>query len=50
MTAQPEDPQAETAPDDPVPYTLTPRAEAVCASWDAYLQAGSEDPEPEASL
>jgi hypothetical protein len=40
--------QAEPEPEDrPVPYTLTPRAEAVCTSWDAYLEA---EPEPEAEL
>ena len=40
--------QAEPEPEDrPVPYTLTPRAEAVCASWDAHLKA---EPEPEAHV
>jgi hypothetical protein len=27
---------------DPVPYTLTARAEAALASWDPYRQAGRE--------
>jgi hypothetical protein len=33
----------DASPDgEPVPYTLTARAEAVLASWDWYRQAGRE--------
>ena len=33
---------------EPVSYTLTPRAEAVLASWDRFRVLGEAEPEPEA--
>lgn len=56
--AQP-DPEPEADREaEPVPYTLTPRAETVLASWDRFhaldrgerLAFGEAEPEPEAEL
>ena len=35
---------------EPVPYTLTPRAEAVMASWDRFRALSEAEPEPEAEI
>jgi hypothetical protein len=40
-------PELET---EPVSYTLTPRAEAVLASWDRFRALGEAEPELEAGL
>ena len=40
-------PELET---EPVSYTLTPRAEAVLASWDRFRALSEAEPEPEAGL
>ena len=45
------DPYPGLEPEDqPAPYTLTPRAEAVLASWDRFRALGEAEPEPEAEL
>ena len=42
------DPEPEAEPEaGPVPYTLTPRAEAVLASWDQFRARGEPEPEAE---